>query len=118
MQKFRKSLELVSFAIVYYKFFDEYTDKLNLIEKKAVTLYESYFSPNNIYRNKGIDVFDPHYGSAKVDLVFRVGKVLSISKNLCHVLGFDHREIEGHKVNKLMPYMFSRVHDKFLRNFI
>jgi hypothetical protein len=118
LEKFNKSLDLVTFAIVYFKFFDEYTDQLNFVEKRALSLYDTYFSPNSIYKNKGAEVFDPHYGSVKIDLVFKLGKVISISKNLCNVLGFHHREIEGHKVNKLMPYMFAKFHDRFLRNFI
>lgn len=39
LEKFNKSFNLVTLAMVYFKFFDEYTDQLNLVEKRAGSLY-------------------------------------------------------------------------------
>ncbi len=77
-----------------------------------------FANPYNEIKRFSVDLFDPNYGAIKVDLVFTPGKIISMSKNLCHALGFTHQEISGQKVNKLMPYMFARIHDRILKNFI
>jgi PAS domain S-box-containing protein len=63
-------------------------------------------------------VFDPNYGVVKVDLVDKIGNIVSLTKNIAGLLGYQRNEVIGIKVNKIMPYIFARHHDKFLNNFI
>jgi hypothetical protein len=53
-----------------------------------------------------------------MDLVNNPGQILCITKNVCQILGYKIEDLICQKVNKVMPFMFSKFHDKFLRNFI
>ena len=77
--------------MIYFRFFDEYTNRLERIEAKALALYQSFYNPYNEYKKKQVEIFNPHYGAVKADLVFSVGRIITITKNLCHTLGFTHR---------------------------
>ncbi len=93
-RKFDKSFELMTFCMVYFRFFDEYTNQLEKVEEKAQSLIESFNNPyTEIKRNTVIDIFDPHFGAVKADLVFHLGKITIITKNLCHMLGFTHQQL-------------------------
>lgn len=74
-------------------------------------------NPSFQIKNK-IDIFDPFYGAVKIDLVFKVGKIISITKNICELLQYKRQELVGHNVNKMMPFIFARYHGKFLTKFI
>ena len=88
------------------------------MEERAQYLVESFKNPLNETKRGTVDIFDPHYGAVKADLVFNPGRIITITKNLCHLLGFTHQQLSGQKVNKMMPAMFARNHDKFLRTFV
>ncbi len=80
--------------MVYFRFFDVYTNKLEKIEGKAQVLIESFNNPYTVIKkNTIIDIFDPHFGAVKADLVFNLGKITTITKNLCHMLGFTHQQL-------------------------
>jgi len=53
-----------------------------------------------------------------MDLVNNPGKILCITKNVCQILGYKIEDLIDKKVNKVMPFMFSKFHDKFLHKFI
>ena len=42
-----------------------------------------------------VDIFDPHYGAVKADLVFNPGKTISITKSMCGLLGYTHQQFSG-----------------------
>jgi len=79
---------------------------------------EAFKNPLVESKRGTVDIFDPHYGAVKADLVFNHGKIVTITKNLCRTLGFTHQQLSGQKVNKMMPTMFARNHDRFLRSFV
>jgi hypothetical protein len=123
MVNFSKNLEFLSCCLIFYKYFEEYSDKLTKIQS-SINAYNEINQTQLGVRlvqasnKKRTDVFDPIYGAIKIDLVFRPGEVLSATKNICSLLGFKKDEVEGQNVNKIMPYVFARYHDKYLRNFI
>lgn len=64
-----------------------------------------------------IDIFNPCFGAIKADLAFKPGKIVGYTQNIIKTLGFSTKDIEGEKINKFMPSMFARIHDRILRNF-
>jgi hypothetical protein len=47
MNKFNKSIELMTFGIAYYCFFDEYTNLLDRIKTKAQNLHDLFANSHN-----------------------------------------------------------------------
>lgn len=63
-------------------------------------------------------MFDPYFGAIKIDVAFNPGKVLCITKNICGLLGFKQHDLIGKSANALMPIIFAKFHDKFIKTFI
>lgn len=88
MLKFDRNLEFLNFCTIYFKFFDEYTRKDDLVEKKMQHLMEKLTDPFYEFRKKDkVDIFNPLYGAIKMDLTNQTGVVLSVTKNVCQLLG-------------------------------
>jgi hypothetical protein len=46
------------------------------------------FSGENTFKNNSVDIFNPTYGAIKIDLVFKPGFIVGITKNVCKMLGY------------------------------
>jgi len=88
------------------------------VEERAQYLVETFKNPASEIKRGSVDIFDPHYGAVKADLVFNPGKIVKITKNMCYLLDYSHQQLHNETINKMMPLMFSRNHDKFIRNFV
>lgn len=60
------------------------------MEEKAQYLIEAFKIPLNETKRGTVDIFDPHYGAVKADLVFNPGKIVKITKNMCNLLDYSH----------------------------
>ena len=78
----------MTFCLIYYEHFDEYTDKVEKTQIRAQSLSEALVNPYQNKKRNNLDIFDPCYGAIKVDLSFKPGTIISITNNLCTLLGY------------------------------
>ena len=78
----------MTLSLVYYEHFDEYTDKVEKMQRKAQSLSDTLINPYQSMKGNRLDIFDPCYGSIKADLSVKPGTILSITNNLCTMLGY------------------------------
>lgn len=47
-----------------------------------------------------------------------LGRILRVNRGVDQLLGYSPEELQGSKINKIMPHLYSLMHDKFLEDFL
>lgn len=47
-----------------------------------------------------------------------LGRIIKANRGVEHIFGYMPNELQGSRINKIMPRLFAQVHDEFIQNFL
>jgi PAS domain S-box-containing protein len=47
-----------------------------------------------------------------------LGRILRVNRAVDQLIGYTPEELKGSKINKIMPYLYSVIHDDFMQSFL